>query len=81
MRCWKCGNELRGTADDYANGLCWICKSKQESEMKTIEECIRENCNVEFDKYTGEEMVVSSLAAVSIAMEEYAKQFSGLITK
>lgn len=44
--------------------------------MKTAEEIIRENCNVEYSKITGEEIVNSSLAAVCIAVDEYTKQFS-----
>ena len=40
---------------------------------KYLEEYIRENCNIEYNKSTGEEMVNSTLAAVMIAFDEYAK--------
>jgi len=41
--------------------------------MKKIEKYIREHCNIEFHKTTGEEIVNSSLASVIIALEEYGK--------
>lgn len=43
--------------------------------MKAINDFIKEYCNTEFDKDTGEEIVISSLSAVSIAIEEYAKYY------
>lgn len=42
--------------------------------MKTAEDCIKENCNIEYSKTTGEEIVNSSLSAVCIALEEYVSQ-------
>jgi len=44
--------------------------------MKTEEEYIKEHCNTEYHKTTGELMVYSSEAAVVIAMQEYAKDIA-----
>ena len=40
---------------------------------KYLEEYVRDHCNIEYNKATGEEMVNSTLAAVMIAFDEYAK--------
>jgi hypothetical protein len=42
--------------------------------MNDFEDKLREHCNIEFDKKTGEEIVVSSLSAVLIAFEEWNNQ-------
>ena len=44
--------------------------------MKTTEGHLTEHCNLEYHKETGERIVHSSLAAVEIAMEEYAKELA-----
>lgn len=48
---------------------------KPSVDKKSAEDCIKENCNIEYTKYSGEEVVHSSLSAVCIALEEYANQF------
>jgi uncharacterized membrane protein len=40
----------------------------------SAEDIIRKHCNIEYTKYSGEEVVHSSLYAVCIALEEYADQ-------
>ena len=61
----ECANEL---IDDIEQQL------KKSKFTKTVEDCIRENCNIEYTKYLGEEVVHSSLSAVCIALEEYVSQ-------
>lgn len=40
-----------------------------------VEKAIRDNCNIEFSKTTGDEIVNSSLSAVMIAFDEYFKLY------
>lgn len=61
----ECANEL---IDDIEQQL------KKSKFTKTAEDCIRENCNIEYSKYSGEEVVHSSLSAICIALENYVSQ-------
>jgi hypothetical protein len=45
-------------------------------DFRLLEKAIKDNCNIEYSKTTGEEIVNSSLSAVCIAFEEYVKQTS-----
>jgi len=52
-----------------------LAEAKKDEPKMTAEEMIREHCNIEFTKYSGEEVVHSLLSAVCIAVEEYHDQF------
>ena len=54
-------------------GIRTSTKYTKTKEMKA-EEMLNKHCNIEFDKLTGEKMVVSSESSVIIAMEEFANQ-------
>ena len=62
------------TSINVWNDYDWYLRPVPQPERKTAEEILREHCNFEFDRFNGEELVHSSLGAVTIAMQEYAAQ-------
>lgn len=44
------------------------------NNMKTPEEILDDHCTTTYNKYSGDEEIISSKEAVLIAMEEYGKQ-------
>ena len=76
--CFHCyASSYRSDAIEYANEKIDEIEAEQLKKSKftkTAEDCIRENCNIEYSKTTGEEIVNSSLSAVCVALEEYVSQ-------
>ena len=72
--CGKCDYCLTSRKPKALNFDEWYKSNVPQPERKTAEEILREHCNFEFDRFNGEELVHSSLGAVTIAMQEYAAQ-------
>ena len=76
------GEIIRGIQpDDFdkiVNEIIMVIEPKMlcMGKSKTVEDCIRENCNIEYTKYSGEEVVHSLLSTVCVALEEYTNQQS-----
>ena len=44
---------------------------EKNNKLDVFEKHVRANCNIEFDKYSGDEKIVSSMSVLLIAFDEY----------
>ena len=68
--------ESNNTDNNMASAITDYILHLKIEKTQLFEKKIHENCNIEYSRTTGEEMVNSSMSAVLIAFEEYLNELS-----